>query len=41
MSKSSALSINVLLIFEIQLINGASFQKLNSCDIQHYVDMQQ
>ena len=29
MSKSSALSINLLLIFEMQLINGALFLKAN------------
>ena len=29
MSKSSALSISVLLIFEMQLINGALFLKAN------------
>ena len=29
MSKSSALSISVLLIFEMQLINGALFLKVN------------
>ena len=29
MSKSSALSISILLIFEMQLINGALFLKAN------------
>ena len=29
MSKSSALSVSVLLIFEMQLINGALFLKAN------------